>query len=131
MSEREGVKQVIVIRRDLNMRRGKEIAQGAHAAMLWMVKRMADARSQGQLPWFDGAETDWLYGRFTKIVLQVPDLPALMAVVEKARAKNLKAEIVEDSGRTEFKGVPTITYIAIGPEYVHHFEGVTSDLEKY
>lgn len=34
------VKQVIVIRKDLKMRRGKECAQAAHAAMSWLVERM-------------------------------------------------------------------------------------------
>lgn len=33
-------KQVIVIRRDLNMRRGKEIAQGGHAACGWLADKV-------------------------------------------------------------------------------------------
>ena len=35
-TEQRPTKQVIVIRRDLRMRRGKEIAQGAHASMAWL-----------------------------------------------------------------------------------------------
>jgi PTH2 family peptidyl-tRNA hydrolase len=34
------VKQVLVIRKDLKMRRGKEIAQGAHASMAWLTNRL-------------------------------------------------------------------------------------------
>ena len=33
------VKQVIVMRKDLKMRRGKEIAQGAHASMAFLAKK--------------------------------------------------------------------------------------------
>jgi len=36
------VKQVIVIRRDLKMRRGKECAQAAHASMMWLTKRITE-----------------------------------------------------------------------------------------
>ncbi|MGZ3423232.1 MAG: peptidyl-tRNA hydrolase, partial [Polyangiales bacterium] len=34
------VKQVIVVRRDLKMRRGKEIAQGSHASMAFLTERL-------------------------------------------------------------------------------------------
>jgi peptidyl-tRNA hydrolase len=37
----DDVKQVIVIRRDLKMRRGKEIAQGAHASGAWLMHAVA------------------------------------------------------------------------------------------
>ena len=37
-------KQVIVMRRDLGMRRGKEIAQGAHASMIWLAQRIRHRR---------------------------------------------------------------------------------------
>ncbi|HEU5119139.1 MAG TPA: peptidyl-tRNA hydrolase [Isosphaeraceae bacterium] len=33
-------KPVIVMRRDLGMRRGQEIAQGAHASMIWLTRRI-------------------------------------------------------------------------------------------
>jgi PTH2 family peptidyl-tRNA hydrolase len=34
------VKQVIVMRKDLNMRKGKMVAQGAHASMKVMMEKM-------------------------------------------------------------------------------------------
>ena len=39
-NQRGTPKQVIVMRRDLGMRRGKEIAQGAHASMIWLALRI-------------------------------------------------------------------------------------------
>ena len=43
----EDVKQVIVIRRDLKMRRGKEIAQGAHASSSWLGDLVVQAFEPG------------------------------------------------------------------------------------
>ncbi|MDX1812973.1 MAG: peptidyl-tRNA hydrolase, partial [Gammaproteobacteria bacterium] len=34
------IKQVILIRKDLTMRRGKEIAQGSHASMAFLVEQL-------------------------------------------------------------------------------------------
>jgi len=39
LTERSAPKQVIVMRRDLRMRRGKEIAQGSHTRMIWLALR--------------------------------------------------------------------------------------------
>ena len=74
------VKQVIVMRKDLKMRRGKEIAQGAHAAMAWLTKRLSEsavAHGYGD-EWEVAARCDlsqaewaWITGSFTKIVCRV------------------------------------------------------------
>ena len=45
-------KQVIVLRKDLNMRKGKMVAQGAHASMaalLGTARREGEARAAGLL----------------------------------------------------------------------------------
>src|SRR5271157_6246907 len=41
------VKQVIVMRKDLNMRKGKMIAQGAHASMKAILYQMEKSTSEG------------------------------------------------------------------------------------
>jgi peptidyl-tRNA hydrolase, PTH2 family len=133
MTERP-VKQVIVIRRDLKMRRGKEIAQGAHAAMAWLTRRMV--LRDGEAPaWasieLSQAELDWLAGSFRKVTVIVTSEEQLMAVYEKARAAGLVAELITDSGRTEFHGVPTPTSIGIGPDYDDLIDPVTGDLDLY
>ena len=51
-------KQVIVMRRDLGMRRGKEIAQGAHASMIWLALRIRQPGytfTEAERRWLDGA----------------------------------------------------------------------------
>lgn len=136
------VKQVIVIRKDLNMRRGKEVAQGSHGSCMWMANRW---RAYNAMPWWkrwwyffrhgslklSQAEREWLVGRFTKVVLQVNSEDELLQVFYKAKEKGLLACLVTDSGATEFNGVPTNTVVAIGPNNEEDFVGVTDSLKLY
>lgn len=131
------VKQVIVIRKDLKMRRGKEIAQGAHASMAWLAKRVkevdteyADGKYVGGFP-LTHEEDIWLSGSFTKITLQVDSEEALMAVYEAAKATDLEVHLITDSGATEFNGVPTRTCLAIGPDRSSVIDKITANLKLY
>ncbi len=45
MNEERRIKQVICVRHDLKMRRGKQIAQGSHAAMSFICRRLQEAGS--------------------------------------------------------------------------------------
>lgn len=126
------VKQVIVIRRDLGMRRGKEIAQGAHASMAWLVKRLQWVDTWGTAKAnFSPAEHDWLRGSFAKIVCQVDTLEDLIAVEVAALTAGLQVQVITDAGRTEFHGEPTTTCLAIGPDYAEKIDPVTGSLQLY
>ena len=81
----------VAIRRDLKMRRGKEIAQGIHAV--------------AKLGYVEGAPL---------IVLQVPDFDALCLLAGEAESAGVRWAQTRDAGRTE---VPqgAVTALAIGP----------------
>src|SRR3954463_9643328 len=87
-------KQVIVMRRDLGMRRGKEIAQGAHASMIWLALRI---RRPGSL--FTEAERQWLDGPFTKICVRADSEEELLGVVEAAKDAGVLVQLVIDAGK--------------------------------
>jgi PTH2 family peptidyl-tRNA hydrolase len=133
-TERRPVKQVIVIRRDLRMRRGKEIAQGAHASMLWLadrvLQRMTPAGTVSRVE-FSEAERTWLTTSFRKVTVKVGSEAELMAVYEKAIEAGLLVYLITDRGLTEFGGVPTHTCLGIGPDYDDLIDPVTGDLELY
>ncbi len=126
-------KQVIVIRRDLRMRRGKEIAQGAHAASAWLaelvIHQMAPGAA-GPVPLTEAQRT-WLSTSFRKVTVKVTSEDELMAVYTKAREAGLLVNLITDRGLTEFGGVPTRTCLAIGPDYDDLIDPVTGDLELY
>src|SRR5439155_25843830 len=108
--------QVLVMRKDLGMRKGKMIAQGAHASLKVLLDAGAIDPGGGldgdpggarfTLP-LDAALAAWLGGRFTKICVSVDSEAELDAVVDRARSAGVPCALVVDAGTTEFHGVPT------------------------
>jgi PTH2 family peptidyl-tRNA hydrolase len=128
MTAREA-KQVIVMRKDLGMRKGKMIAQGAHASLKALLDR---GEIRGDRPYFalplDEPLAAWLGGRFTKVCVSVDSEAALDAVVERARAAGVPCALVVDAGVTEFHGVATKTCCAVGPAWTADVDAITGEL---
>ena len=131
MTERRA-KQVIVMRKDLNMRKGKMVAQGAHASLKVLLDRSVGVRGGIAGESFTFAMTEpmaaWLGGRFTKVCVSVPDEAALLDVVARAKAANVPVALITDSGATEFHGVPTNTCCAVGPAWAEDVDAITGTL---
>jgi len=133
-TEQRPTKQVIVIRRDLRMRRGKEIAQGAHASMAWLRQRVTPALSPAGASdqvRFSEAEREWLEGSLRKVTVKVGSEAELLAVYGKAVSAGVLVNLITDRGLTEFGGTPTRTCLAVGPDYDDRVDPVTGDLELY
>lgn len=136
-------KQVIVIRKDLNMRKGKMVAQGAHASMKVILDMMTGQggfkyiTSQGMkgeitksLIYEGGtAINDWLSGLFTKVCVSVDSEEELISIYDKAKEKGIPCSIIEDAGLTEFNGIPTKTAVAIGPAWSNEVDEITGHLK--
>lgn len=118
------IKQVIVVRADLKMRKGKEAAQVAHASMMFLVERIKQP-----VITFSTAELEWINGIFTKVVLSVDSEQALLEVYKAAMEAGLVCHLVTDVGKTEFHGIPTHTCLAIGPDKPERIDPITRDLK--
>ncbi len=121
------VKQVIVMRHDLKMRRGKQIAQGAHASMSFICRRL-QGNNAVLLSEFTPQEQAWLNGTFTKVCCRVDSEEELMSIHDRAKELDLEVHLITDSGRTEFHGRPTRTCLAIGPDDCSKIDQVTGHL---
>ena len=133
-------KQVIVMRKDLRnfkgekIRTGKFIAQVSHASIgaLLLTPKLILVGAL-ILPKFISDRINhpvirWLNNSFTKITVSVNSETALIEVYEKALALGLAAKLITDAGRTEFNGHPTVTCLAIGPDYSDKIDQVTYNL---
>jgi PTH2 family peptidyl-tRNA hydrolase len=127
MSEQIEHKQIIVLRKDLNMRKGKMIAQGAHASLRAILKLGMQVGDSFVIP-LDERLAPWLLGRFKKICVGVNSEAELLALHEKAQAAGLITSLIKDAGLTEFGGVPTYTAVAVGPDRADRVDAITGGL---
>ncbi len=116
---RSDLKQVLVIRTDIRMSRGKIAAQAAHAACL----SAEEARRKCYDIW-----RSWFLQGAKKIVLEVSSEEELMSIYEKARKAGLPCALVVDAGYTE---IPpgTKTAVGIGPEESKKIDRITGHLK--
>ena len=133
-------KQVIVIRKDLKMRRGKECAQCAHASMGVFTKNMRFIRGSlpGERPIFylgwiqiGMAVYHWFRNSFKKVVVYVTSEEELLKIYEQAKDADLPCSLIQDSGKTEFHGEPTYTTVAVGPAEEEEVNKITGELPLY
>ena len=116
------IKQVIVLRKDLKMRKGKMIAQGAHASMAAILTPRHNISDNEYVE-------KWLKGNFTKIVVSVNNEDELLIIHAQAVLSGLPCSIITDKGLTEFHGIHTKTAVAVGPGPDYIIDQITGDLK--
>jgi len=109
------IKQVIVMRTDLNMRKGKMCAQAAHASLATIFKSKITIFSFLILR-MNPYLRKWLGGSFAKIVVGIGSEKELILLYDIIRTTSkIPVSLIIDNGSTEFNGVKTSTCIGIGP----------------
>lgn len=109
-------KQVILIRSDLRMSKGKIAVQSAHASLLAMEK--SDKKICKA----------WKISGQKKVVLKVKSLEELLSIKKSCDRKKLPNAIVTDAGLTEVKP-GTITALGIGPDLDKKIDSITGSLK--
>jgi PTH2 family peptidyl-tRNA hydrolase len=122
------MKMVIVVRRDLKMRRGKEIAQAGHG----VLGALQDSVRRWEIE--DSSFENMEFWRHKcgqkKITLKSHSEDELVALAEKAEAANLGHYLVRDAGKTEV-APNTATVLVIGPGHESKIDEITGHLEIY
>jgi PTH2 family peptidyl-tRNA hydrolase len=113
------MKQVIIVRSDLNMRRGKEAAQVAHASLAAVLPHVGTTNVGFWLNSYGGC----------KIVVSVGSEAELLKAYTMANSQYMICSLIQDAGRTEFNGVPTFTCAAIGPWGAEEIDAITGGMK--
>lgn len=110
------MKQVIVLRKDLNMRKGKMVAQGSHAS-LGAFRATPDFVTEA-----------WFYTGQTKICVSVDSEEELLKIYQQAKDAKLPVSLVRDAGHTELEP-GTLTAVGIGPAENDAVDQITGKLK--
>lgn len=129
---------MIVMRRDLHMRKGKIAAQAGHAcvgAVLEALHRNGAEKltvTEGVIRTGEGTVLDaWFQQGEAKVCVYVDSEEALLAVHHQAQEARLLSVLIQDSGLTEFHGEATYTCLAIEPAPAQLVDPITGALPLY
>lgn len=115
----EDFKQVIIIRSDLRMGRGKIAVQVAHAAI------MASETVRNENPhWWEA----WMAQGQRKVAVKIDGESKIFDLALQARNSGIPTAIVRDSGLTQLEP-GTVTCLGIGPAPVSLVDMLTSELQ--
>jgi len=128
------VKQVIVMRSDLKLRKGMLMAQASHASIAWLTKlitstnKFSEVIKEAKLHCLHlfPEEMEWISGPFTKVILRVNSKEELLAIRDKAIQADINCELIEES---TLGGEPTC--IGIGPADSEKINDITGDLKLF
>jgi len=112
------MKQVIIIRTDLDMGKGKIAAQVGHACVLG-AEHVRKSNPEWFSEWWEGQE---------KVVLKVANLKELEQLMQNAIEFGLPCAVVDDAGHTQLPP-GTTTCISIGPAPEEKIDKITGDLK--
>ena len=134
---------MIVMRRDLKMRKGKIAAQAGHACIEAVLMALKKEERLGELELTaEGMAlktagkpvtpiSDWFEYGCAKVCVYVDSEEALMEIAKKAEEKGIIAAVITDAGMTEFHGVPTKTCLALEPLPAETANELTGELPLY
>ena len=139
-------KQMIVMRRDLKMRKGKIAAQAGHACveatLLALLRdgKLDELRATPEQDWIyvdeaqdaaPSAIVDWFDAGVAKVCVYVDSEEELLDLHRRAKELGFISALIRDAGHTEFHGEPTYTCLALEPLYADQVEPLTGDLPLY
>lgn len=113
-------KQVILIRQDLKLPKGKIAAQAAHASVDAVLKQISSVGGQKIVK-------SWRNEGMRKIAVKVSDEKELYKYIQQAKDLGLVTSVITDAGKTVV-APGTVTCGAIGPDESSSVDKITKDI---
>jgi PTH2 family peptidyl-tRNA hydrolase len=113
-------KQVILIRQDLKLPKGKLAAQAAHASVTATLKQLSANGDRDAVRF-------WNAQGMKKIAVKVADEKELYKFIQQAKDKGLVTSVITDAGKTVV-APGTVTCGAIGPDEEDAVDSIAGDI---
>jgi len=138
-----GTKMMIVMRRDLKMRKGKIAAQAGHACVDAILAALKKEDRLGDIEMTQDGMTlkntdkvptplsDWFVSGCTKVCVYVDSEEDLLGIAAEAEKRGIIAAVITDWGLTEFHGEHTKTCLALEPLPAEVADELTGGLPLY
>ena len=110
------MKQVIVVRNDLKMSKGKMAAQVSHASVETILKANREDVNK------------WRAQGMKKVVLKVETLKELQKIKQDAEDHGIVNALIQDAGHTELTP-GTLTCVGVGPDKEEKVDAITGHLK--
>ena len=123
------VKQVIVVRKDLHLRRSELAAYVATASMGFLIDNNESDRGDEISVKLSSEEAKWINGTYKKIVVGVDSEAELKDVMFRAELSGMGVYPVFDKRHVNNEGDVTAACIAIGPDESELVDQVTGHLK--
>ena len=110
------MKQVMIVRTDLKMGKGKIAAQCCHVSIGAYKKTSPDKIKK------------WESEAYAKVICKVSSIEELLNLKNEAEKKKISNFLVVDAGRTQIPS-STVTVLGLGPEEDEIIDKVTGNLK--
>jgi PTH2 family peptidyl-tRNA hydrolase len=110
------LKQVILVRKDLKLPKGKMAAQVSHASVEAVLKTDKSLVKE------------WQSSGMEKVVVLVKDKEELYKYIQHAKDSGITTSVITDAGRTVVEP-GTVTCGAIGPDEENRIDNITGSLK--
>lgn len=113
------MKQIIVLRKDLRLGKGKLAAHAAHASLAAYRKVVEK---------YPGIVKEWMAGGEKKVVVGIGSEKELLELFEEVKRRGIPCELIRDAGLTQI-APGTITALGIGPWDEEELDRITGHLK--
>lgn len=125
------IKQIILLRRDMKLRRAEAAALASKASMCFILEGDESDQSGSVKVTLSGIEAEWMLGSSTRIILGVSSEETMRKLLLKAELQGVSTyEITGSSSGKVDEGIQLIA-AALGPDDSDKLDLITGNLKLF